>query len=33
MATIVSPEKRKNKLKNEEFNVMDLQGDVVVAIS
>lgn len=33
MVTIVGLEKRKNKTKNEEFNVMVLQGDVVVAIS
>jgi hypothetical protein len=33
MVTIVGLEKRKNKLKNEEFNVMVLQGDIEVAIS
>ena len=33
MVTIVGLEKRKNKLKDEEFNVMVLLGDVVVAIS
>ena len=33
MVTIVGLEKRKNKLKNEEFNVLVLQGDVVVATS
>jgi hypothetical protein len=33
MVTIVGLEKRKNKLKDEEFTVMILQGDVVVAIS
>jgi hypothetical protein len=33
MVTIVGLEKRKNKVKNEEFNVMILQGDIVVAIS
>jgi hypothetical protein len=33
MVTIVSTEKRLNKVKNEEFNVLVLQGDVEVAIS
>jgi hypothetical protein len=33
MVTIVGLEKRKNKAKDEEFNVIVLQGDVVVAIS
>jgi hypothetical protein len=33
MVTIVGLEKRKNSAKNEEFNVLILQGDVVVAIS
>jgi hypothetical protein len=33
MVTIVSVEKRKNKAKNEEFNVMVLQGDVEVVMS
>ena len=33
MVTIVGLEKRKNKAKDEEFNVMVLQGDVEVVIS
>ena len=33
MVTIVSMEKRLNKVKNQEFNVMVLQGDVEVVIS
>jgi hypothetical protein len=33
MVTIVAMEKRMNKAKKQEFNVMVLQGDVEVAIS
>jgi hypothetical protein len=33
MVTIIGLEKRKNKLKNEEFNVMVLQGNIEVVIS
>ena len=33
MVTIVGLEKRRNKIKDEDFNVMVLQGDIVVAIS
>ncbi|MBW6501243.1 MAG: hypothetical protein K0B05_07605 [Bacteroidales bacterium] len=33
MVTIVGVEKRKNKAKNEDFNVMVLQGEVEVAVS
>jgi hypothetical protein len=33
MVTIIGLEKRKNKVKNEEFNVMVLQGDVEVVMS
>ncbi len=33
MVTIIGVEKRKNKTKKEEFNVMILQGDVEVVLS